>query len=193
MNNTYWRETSLRRRPLTGERTSPCFCFFFTCNHRHRGRRIVLWCHEPVHYGVLLVPLLVRVRGLFAEAVVELLQELEAFPGHRTAVGAEERVDEHAGGRETGGYRRRRRRGDFGRRSHGPVVLGRQTQHAVGSSGSHRVGICAADAATAADSAPPPPPVEPMCRRHSTRTTRFCKTRRRIRKRCTPALAACAH
>lgn len=65
--------------------------------------------HEPVHYGVLMIPLLVRVDGLFAEAVVEFLQELQAFPGHRAAVGAEERVDEHAGGGEAGGRRRRRR------------------------------------------------------------------------------------
>lgn len=104
---------------------------------------VVLHLGEPVHYGVLLVPLLLRVGRLFAETVVKLLQELEALPRHRaTAVGAEERVDEHAGGGETSGgggghrgRRRRRRRGDFGRRSHGSVVLGRQSQHSAGGCG----------------------------------------------------------
>lgn len=52
------------------------------------------------------------VRRLFTEAVVELLEELEALPRHRTVVGAEERVDEHTRGRQTSGGRRRR--GDFG-------------------------------------------------------------------------------
>jgi len=59
------------------------------------------------------IPLLVGVvGGLFAEAVVEVLQELKALPGHGAVdVGAEECVDEHAGGREPcrGGRRRRRR------------------------------------------------------------------------------------
>lgn len=98
-------------------------------------------CHEPVHDGVLVVPLLVGgVGGLLAEAVVQVLQELEALPGHRAVdVGAEERVDEHAGGREAGGRDRRRRgrrrRGDFRRRGHGPAVaLRRESQHAVAGS-----------------------------------------------------------
>lgn len=102
----------------------------FTCYHRH-GRITMLWSHKPIHYSILLIPLLVRVRGLFAKAVIELLKELEALSGHRAAaVCAEKRVDEHTGGRKTGGGGRRgRRRGDFGRRSHGPVVLGCQSQH----------------------------------------------------------------
>jgi len=95
-------------------------------------------CHEPVHDGILVVPLLVGgVGGLFAEAVIEVLQELKALPGHRAVdVGAEECVDEHAGGREPGGggrRRRGRRRGDFGRRSHGPVVLRCESHHVAGS------------------------------------------------------------
>lgn len=119
------------------------FCFWFTCNHHRRGTVIVIVVlrgHEPVHYGVLVVPLLLRraVRGLFAKAVVELLQELEALARHRAVVGAEERVDEHAGRGKPGGRggrrrrgRRRRRRRDFGRRSHAAVVLRSQSQHLV--------------------------------------------------------------
>lgn len=101
---------------------------------------------EPVHRGgvqllllvLVVVPLHLRraVRGLFAEAVVQFLQELEALARHRAVVGAEERVDEHAGGGEPGGrggHRRGRRRRDFGRRGHAAVVLrGRQSQHRRG-------------------------------------------------------------
>lgn len=81
------------------------------CYHGDGGRIVVVLCHEPVHDGVLVVPLLVGgVGGLFAEAIVEVLQELKALPGHRAVdVTAEERVDEHAGGREPGGGGRRRR------------------------------------------------------------------------------------
>lgn len=120
------------------------FCFWFTCNHHRRGTVIVIVVlrgHEPVHNGVLVVPLLLRraVRGLFAEAVVELLQELEALARHRAVVGAEERVDEHAGGGKAGGRGGRRRRGrrrrrDFGGRGHAAVVLRSQPQHLVAGS-----------------------------------------------------------
>lgn len=68
-------------------------------------------CHEPVHDGVLVIPLLMGgVSRLFAETIVEVLQKLKALPGHRAVdVGAEECVDKHAGGREPGRSSRRRR------------------------------------------------------------------------------------